>query len=129
MINVLVIALDAVIPAGLPRGDVLVIAPAFNSRLRNWLSDDGAARRRAGARLAAFLGELERRGVRAEGRVGDADPLQACADALATFPADEIVIAGEPGQSMRYADEVATRARERFALRTFRAGEALPLAA
>ena len=129
MINVLVIALDDEIPSGLPNGDVLVVAPALNSRLRHWLSDDGEARRRASDRVASFVAGLEQRGVRAKGRVGDADPMQAIADALSTFPADEIVIAGEPGRSIRFADEIATRARERFALRTFLAGEALPIAA
>src|SRR5262249_12265546 len=90
MINVLVIALDDEIPSGLPNGDVLVVAPALNSRLRHWLSDDGVARGRASDRVASFVAGLERRGVRAEGRVGDADPMQAIADALAIFPADEI---------------------------------------
>ena len=56
--------------------------------------------------------------------------MQAIADALAAFPADEIVIAGEPVRSIRFADEIAAQARERFALRTFLAGEAaLPIAA
>jgi len=54
---------------------------------------------------------LERRGVHAEGRVGDADPLLAIADALPTFPADEFVIAAEPER----ADALIRRAHDRFA--------------
>jgi nucleotide-binding universal stress UspA family protein len=127
--NVLIVALDTVVPAEVPDADVLVVAPALNSRLRHWLSDEDAARRRAEERAAAFVDRLEQRGVHAEGRVGDADPLLAIADALATFEADEIVIAAQPAHSTRLADELVSRARDRFALPTFRAGESLPRAA
>ena len=114
--KVLIVALDAAAPAEAPDGEVLVVAPALNSRLRHWLSDDDTARRRAGERLTGFIELLERRGVHAGGRVGDADPLLAIADALVTFPADEIVIAAGPHHSTRFAEQLATRARKRFAL-------------
>ena len=120
--NLLIVALDALVPASVPDAEVLVVAPALNSWLRRWLSDEDVARRRAQERVAAFVDRLERRGVHVEGRVGDADPLQAIADALPTFPADEIVIAAE---SERSADALVSRARRRFALPTFRAGKAL----
>jgi len=123
--NVLILALDAVIPAEVYDADVLVVAPAVNSRLRHWLSDEDDARRRAEARAAALVDRLERVGVHAEGRVGDADPLLAIADALPTFPADEIVIAAEAER----ADQLLARAHDRFALPVFRAGESLPRAA
>jgi hypothetical protein len=43
---------------------------------------------------------LRRRGIIVRGEIGDADPLLAIADAPASFPADEIVIATLPaGQS------------------------------
>jgi nucleotide-binding universal stress UspA family protein len=127
--SVLVIALDAVIPVEMPDAEVLVVAPALNSRLRHWLSDEDAARRRAGKRAAALVARMERNGVRAEGRVGDADPLLAIADALSIFPADEIVIAAQPGRSTRLADELVARARDRFAIPVLRAGESLARAA
>lgn len=126
--NLLIVALDAAIPAAVPDVEILVVVPALNSRLRHWLSDDDAARRRAEERAAAIVDRLEQSGVHAEGRVGDADPLLAIADALPTFPADEIVIAAQPERSTRLADELVTRARDRFGLPTFR-GEALPRAA
>jgi nucleotide-binding universal stress UspA family protein len=110
--KVLIVALDAAAPAEAPDGEVLVVAPALNSRLRHWLSDDDTARRRAGERLTGFIELLERRGVHAGGRVGDADPLLAIADALVTFPADEIVIAAGPHHSTRFAEQLATRARK-----------------
>ncbi len=121
--NVLIVALDGLVPAEVPDAEVLVVAPALNSWLRHWLSDEDAARRRAQERVAAFVDRLERRGVHAEGRVGDVDPLQAIADALPTFPADEIVIAAQSERSTRLADELVSRARDRFALPTFRAGK------
>jgi nucleotide-binding universal stress UspA family protein len=115
-VNVLVIALDAAGPLELPEADVLVVAPAVNSRLRRWLSDDDGARRTAEERLAACVDRLERAGVRASGRVGDADPVQAIADALPTFAADEVVIAAHPARSSALARHVAARARSRFGL-------------
>ena len=114
--NVLVIALDAASPLDLDDAEVFVVAPALNSRLRHWLSDDDAARRVAGERLAACLDRLQRTGLHATGRVGDADPLQAVADTLPTFPADEIVIAAHPERSRGLAEKVALGVRERFAL-------------
>jgi hypothetical protein len=67
-------------------------------------------------RLGAYVDRLECAGVRTSGRVGDADPVQAIADALATFAADEIVVAAHSERSRRLAGDVAERARKRFAL-------------
>jgi nucleotide-binding universal stress UspA family protein len=120
--NVLVIALDTAGPMALRDADVLVVAPALNSRLRHWLSDEDEARRKAEKRANACVEQLERSGAHANGRIGDADPLQAIADALPTFAADEIVIAAHPEPSHGLADELAARARKRFALPVLRAG-------
>ena len=109
--NVLVIALDAeAVEVG--DAEVLVVAPALNSRLRHWLSDEDGARRRAEERVAAYVDRLVRAGAHARGSVGDADPVQAIADALVTFAADEIVIAADAEHSHR----LASLARKRFAL-------------
>ena len=99
-----------------PPSEVLVIVPALNSRLRYWLSDEDDARRAAGVRLAAFLANLRAAGIETEGRVGDADPLQAVADALHRFEAEEIVITTHPdGRTHWLARDLARRARRRFA--------------
>ena len=127
--NVLIVALDAAAPPEVPDGDVLVVAPALNSRLRHWLSDEDDARRRAEQRLAAFLDGIARSGVHAEGQVGDADPLLAIADALSMFPAEAIVIAAGLEGSTQLADKLVPRARDRFALPTSRSDYALPRAA
>jgi hypothetical protein len=125
--NVLIVALD-VVPTEAPKGKVLVVAPALNSRLRRWLSDEDGARRQAMERVVAHVEELERRGIHAEGRVGDADPLLAIADALRTFPADRIMIAAGP-HSSQLADGLAARTQKRFALPTSHNAEPLPAAA
>jgi hypothetical protein len=125
--NVLVVALD-VVPLQALSGSVLVVAPALNSRLRRWASDEDRARRLAARRLQAYLDRLERRGIQAEGRVGDADPLLAIADALVSFPADEIVIAAS-ANALPLAEKLVLGARKRFSVPTSRAWEHLPLAA
>jgi hypothetical protein len=124
--NVLIVALDRVTPVQVANADVLIVAPALNSRLRRWLSDEDGARHRAEERLDAWVDRLQHNGVRVQGLVGDADPLQAIADALPTFAADEIVIAGQSDGSTQLADELVSRARRRFGLPVGRAGQELP---
>lgn len=95
--------------------EVLVIAPALNSRLRHWLSDEDEARRRASLRLATSLERLGVLGIDADGAVGDADPMQAITDALHEFDANEIVIAMHPeGRSHWLTRDLVGRARRRF---------------
>jgi hypothetical protein len=97
-------------------GEVLVVAPALNSRLRHWMSDVDGARRVAEERLEACLGRLAASGVRARGEIGDGDPLQAIADALSVFAADEIIIATHPEERSHWlAHDLVGRARARFA--------------
>ena len=127
--NLLIVALDPAIPVDVPDANVLVVAPAVNSWLRHWLSDDAAARRQAEERVGAYVDRLERSGVHAEGRVGDADPLQAIADTLPTFSADEILIAAGSEIAARAANGLVTRARLRFSVPVSRAEESLPMAA
>ena len=106
--------------SGLRRSDehaeVRVIAPALNSRLRHWLSDEDEARGRADLRLAATLESLSAAGIEADGRVGDADPLQAIADALIEFQPEEIVIATQPDRRSNWATrDLFGHVRRRFA--------------
>ena len=92
-----------------------MIAPALNSRLRHWLSDEDEARRSAGLRLAESLEHLSAVGIEAKGVVGDTDPVQAITDALREFDADEIVIAMHPeGRSHWLTHGLVGRVRRRF---------------
>jgi Ca2+/Na+ antiporter len=96
---------------------VHVVTPALNSPLRHLASDEDEARRAAQGRLQRSLSTLEQNGVRADGEVGDGDPLQAIEDALRTFGADEILISTHPeGRSNWLERGVVEHARERFAV-------------
>ena len=107
-------ALHEAIPYGT---EVRVVAPALNSRLRHWLSDEDTARRSAERRLGHFLESLGQAGILASGRVGDADPLLAIEDELRTFHADEIVISTHPeGRSHWLEQDLIGKAQARFAL-------------
>jgi hypothetical protein len=100
--------------------DILVVAPALNSRLRHWTSDEDRARVAAEGRLAMCLPSLRAAGMQAHGRVGDADPIQAIADALAVSPADELLVATHPERHSNWlAHDLVDRARACFALPVF----------
>jgi hypothetical protein len=96
--------------------DVLVVAPALNSRLRHWLSDVDAALARAQERLDLAITALHRRGVIARGEIGDADPMLAIEDALASFPADEIVIATLPLDRSNWIERGLVEKAARFGI-------------
>jgi hypothetical protein len=97
--------------------EVFVVAPALNSRMRHWFSDEDPARRAAEARVGGCLRGLWRSGVNADGCVGDADPIVAIGDALAVFPADELLIATHPEERSNWlAHDLVGRACARFSL-------------
>ncbi len=97
------------------RGEVLVLAPALNSRLRHMLSDSDGAVKAARERMHGTIAELRRHGLIVEGEVGDSDPLAAITDALVEFHADEIMISTWPdGASNWLEKDLPRRARERF---------------
>ena len=103
--------------AGGMAAEVLVVAPALNSRVRHWLSDNDDARLDAEERLERTLARLTGEGIHAYGWVGDADPLDAIADALAVFEADQLIVATHPERKSNWlARDVVGRARERFGL-------------
>ena len=107
--------LDAVRERAVPGVAVLVVAPALNSRLRTWASDEDGARHAAQQRLDDSLDRLREVGVRARGEIGDGDPVQAIEDALRSFPADEIVLSTHPpGRSNWLEQGVVGAVRDRF---------------
>ena len=103
--RVLIIANEAVAdrPAGVPEvvrkqvleaEEVRVVAPMLSSRLQSWVSDIDAAAGKADERMNAIVGSIGASGQPAAGgQVGDEDPLQAVADALAQFAADALILA------------------------------------
>ncbi len=97
--------------------DVLVVAPALNSRLKHLATDVDGAMRAARERLDGAIEDLGRRGVKARGELGDAQPLQAIEDALYSFDADELIISSFPaGDSHWLEKDLLERTRERVDL-------------
>jgi hypothetical protein len=109
--------------------DVLVVCPALNSQLRTWLSDEDGARHAAESRLRSTLGGLRAAGVNVRGEIGDGDPLQALADALQGFAADEIVISTHAEGASNWLERgLVEAARSRFDIPvTHVSGDPLPL--
>jgi hypothetical protein len=96
-------------------GEVLVVAPALDTRMPEWTTDSDGARRTAAERLSRSLDRLRAAGVNARGQIGDRDPLQAIADAHGLFAADEIIIATHPGSRSNWlGHDLVARARVRF---------------
>jgi len=97
--------------------EILVVAPALNSPVRHWVSDEDEARAAAQQRVDASVARLAETGASVRGEVGDAEPLQAIEDALRTFGADEIVLSTHPeGRSHWLEQGLVEEARRRFAL-------------
>ena len=96
---------------------VFVVAPALNSPLKTWTSDEDEARGVAQRRLQASLVSMRAVGLEADGEIGDGDPVQAIEDALRTFRPDELILSTHPpGRSHWLERGVVERARERFAI-------------
>jgi hypothetical protein len=95
--------------------EILVVAPALNSPIRYWVSDEDGARAAAGERVESSVARLAEQGLSVRGEVGDGEPLQAIEDALRTFTADEIVISTHPeGRSHWLEQGLVVEARLRF---------------
>jgi hypothetical protein len=102
---------------GFARSKVHVVAPALNSPVRHWASDEDPARRAAEERLQTSLARLREGGIDASGAVGDSEPLQAIEDGLRLFDADEIVISTHPeGRSNWLEKGIVEQARARCAV-------------
>jgi len=94
------------------RAEVLVVAPALVSAVRYFDSDIDAARAAAQVRLDETVAALNAAGITARGEVGSESPLEAIADAVAVFPADEIVVATPPEEQTNWLEQgVVERAR------------------
>jgi GABA permease len=76
--------------------DVLIVAPALNSRVRHYVSDVDGALAQARERLDLALSGLSELGIEAAGDLGDSDPYVAIGDALARFAATEMIVSTLP---------------------------------
>jgi hypothetical protein len=95
----------------------MVVAPALDSRTRFWTSDNDDAIARAEEVQQESVERLAEDDVDAVGDTGEADPLLALHDALATFPADEIVLFTRPEEDQNWAEaDLLEQAKERFSI-------------
>jgi hypothetical protein len=98
--------------------EVMVVAPALQpSPLKFWFSDADDAIGRAEEVRRETLDRLGSSGVPASGDTGESDPIEAVNDALATFPAERIVLFTHQASDRRYREDVdVEELRERFGL-------------
>lgn len=95
--------------------EVLVVAPALNTKARFWLSDPDPAIERAEEVQEETVERMDEEGIDAVGDTGESDPILAIQDALTTFPADEIVLFTHPGGERNWLEEgLVEEVKERF---------------
>ena len=95
--------------------EVMVVAPALNSKSRFFLADPDPAIERAEAVKEETVERLTEEGIDAAGGTGEEDPLLALQDALATYEADEIVLFTHAGGKQNWLEEgVVEEAKQRF---------------
>jgi hypothetical protein len=124
-VRLLVLATDPVdaddVRSALPEDDlegaeVLVVSPAVNeSPMAFWVSDADEAIAEAESAAEHTAAQLRERGARARATTGDSEPLMALQDALATYPADRVVVFVRGEDRARYReDDVLGEAQQRF---------------
>ena len=95
--------------------EVLVVSPALQeSGLRFWMSDSDGAIEQAEEASEQTAGALRAEGANVRATTGESEPLLALQDALATFPADRIVVFRGDGEG--YREEQLAEAQERFGI-------------
>ena len=86
--------------------EVLVVSPATHqSKVAFWVSDNDEAIAEAETAQVDTVERLEEAGIDAAGDTGEAEPALAIQDALATFPADRIVIFSHPEGEKDYRED------------------------
>lgn len=97
--------------------EVRVVAPALSSKMEYAFSDVDGPREEARQTLESSLALMERSGISATGEVGDANPVLAFEDAVATFEPDAVVVSTHPeGRSHWLETDVIEKIRSRTEL-------------
>lgn len=89
--------------------EILVVAPARQTRMARWASDVGEARGDAQRLLALSVAALASAGFEARGSVADPDPVLAVQDELQSFAAHEVVVLRGPGVGSEEVGEIRRR--------------------
>jgi hypothetical protein len=94
--------------------EIRVVAPVSGLGRLDWLTNaEDDARRDAAERADAVADAVPADPISSE--VGDADPVQAIADALRTFPADQIVVVTRTDDGLTWLEDgAAETAQARF---------------
>jgi hypothetical protein len=95
---------------------VLVVSPAVNeSPVAFWMSDSDEAIQDAESAAAQTAQALSAEGARTRATAGESEPLLALQDALATYPADRVLVFVRDDDAARYReDDVVGEAQRRF---------------
>jgi hypothetical protein len=98
---------DALPDEAIDGAEVLVVSPAVNqSSVAFWVSDSDGAILEAESTARQTADALGDEGVSARAQTGESDPRLALQDALATFPADRIVVfARGDDDAQRYRED------------------------
>jgi len=108
-------ALRSALGDGADDAEVVVVAPALDSRTHFWTSDNDDAIARAEDVQQETVERMAEDDLDAVGDTGETDPLLALQDALATFPAEEIVIFKHPEGERNWAEaDLVKEAEARF---------------
>lgn len=96
--------------------EVLVVSPAVNeSAVAFWVSDSDEAIEDAESTAEQTAAALGADGARARAQTGESEPLLALQDALATFPAERVLVFVRAEDAARYReDDVVGEAERRF---------------
>lgn len=97
--------------------EVLVVSPALQeSGLRFWMSDSDGAIEQAQQAAAGTADALRGEAASVRSTTGESEPLLALQDALATFPADRVLVfqRQDDDDAQRYREEDLAEAQERF---------------
>jgi glycine/D-amino acid oxidase-like deaminating enzyme len=102
--------------ADLDASEVLVVSPAVNeSPVAFWVSDADEAIADAESTAEQTAAALRERGTQARARTGESEPLVALQDALATYPADRVLVFVRAEDGARYReDDLLGEAQRRF---------------
>jgi hypothetical protein len=111
-------ALRSALGGDVEGAEVMVVSPATNqSKLAFWVSDSDEAIVQAEAAEEETVERLQEAGIDAAGDTGESEPAVALRDALATFPADRIVVFSHPEGDRDYReDEGLAEVESRFGI-------------
>jgi hypothetical protein len=84
--------------------EVKVVAPASDLTRLQWLANEEDAAREQAQRTAERAEAAVEDEALVDAEVGDPDPIQAAKDALATFPADELVAVVPPSDEASWLE-------------------------